>query len=52
MIRARENKQWKDPLEADDLVLAVRATLLEKSPGASTIGLSQEGRDTVFELGV
>lgn len=42
MIRARENKQWKDPLEADDLLLAVGATQLERS--LSTVGMEEVGR--------
>ena len=52
MIRARENKQWKDPFEADDLALAVRAALPDKSPGTATVGLSPEGRIQCLSSGV
>lgn len=40
MIRARENKQWKDPLGTDDLLLAGGAILPERGLGMPTEGLS------------
>lgn len=43
VIRARENKQWKDLLEVDDLLLGVEATQLERRQGISTLDLSSGG---------